>query len=90
MVGKTKSGFKYNIDERIKSDWRMLEAIADSESSDASIQLKGVNNLVNLLLGEDKDKLIEHVKKNNDGFVPTMAVMAEITDMLEGNKPLKN
>lgn len=90
MQGKTKSGFKYVIDERIKEDWRLLQAITDSESEDASVQLKGVSNLVNLVLGKNKEAFFKHISDNNDGYVPTTVVMAEITEMLEGNKSLKN
>lgn len=89
MQGKTKTGFKYNIDERIKSDWRLLQAITDSESEDANTQLKGVSNLVNLLIGNNKDAFFKHVADLNEGYIPTTAVIAEITDMLEGNKTLK-
>ena len=49
IEGKTKSGFKFKIDERILSDWRLVDAIGLSESDDASEQIRGVRNLVQLV-----------------------------------------
>lgn len=89
MQGTTASGFKYEIDDRVKEDWRLLQAITDSESEDASVQLKGVANMVKLLLGKNEEALMVHIQKLNDGFIPTTAVMAELTDMMKGSEPLK-
>lgn len=90
IEGKTKSGFKYSIDERILSDWRMLEAIHASESKDASEQLGGITQLTDLLLGKNKSKFMEHIAKKNDGFVPSEVVTSEITEMFTQVKELKN
>lgn len=90
IKGKTKSGFKYELDERIKSDWRVLEAITDTESEDASVMMRGIKDLANLLLGDNKQKLFEHISKKNDGFVPSESVIAELTEILSTESSLKN
>lgn len=90
IKGKTKSGFKYELDERIKSDWRVLEAITDTENEDASIMMQGVKNLANLILGDNKQALFEHISKKNDGFVPMELVIAELTEILSSENSLKN
>lgn len=88
--GTTKSGYKFEIDERVKDDWRLLQAIADSESEDASIQIKGVSDLVNLFIGPNKTEFMKYISDNNGGFIPRTAVIAEITDMINSLNELKN
>ena len=88
--GKTKSGFKYEIDERVINDWRLLKYIAMSESSDPSEQIKGASNLVSLLLGNQEQALMEHLSKENDGYVPAVAVTEAITDIITSVNELKN
>ncbi len=62
IEGKTKSGFKYKIDERVLDDWRLVEAISDSESDDGSVVIRGMTNLVTLLLGDQADALKKHLR----------------------------
>lgn len=91
MKGKTKSGFKFDIDERIFDDWYFLEAIAKADNSEnPSAMLAGTVELVNLMFGDDKTKLLEHIKSKNDGFAPQEVVKAEILDIIEQSKNLKN
>lgn len=88
--GKTKSGFKYEIDERVINDWRLLKYIAMSESSDPSEQIRGASNLVSLLLGDQEQALMEHLSKENDGYVPATAVTEAITEIITSVNELKN
>lgn len=88
--GKTRNGFKFSIDERVLDDWRLLTAIAQSESKDPSVQIQGAHNLVTLLLGDKEQDLMEHISKKNDGYVPAIVVTETITEILTTVKELKN
>ena len=90
LEGKTKSGFKYAIDERVMDDWRLLKYVALSESKDPSEQVQGASNLVGLLLGDKEEDLMKFIAKKNDGFIPAMAVTDIITEILTSVKDLKN
>ena len=90
MKGTTKSGFKFDIDERIVSDWRLVDAIGMAESDDPSEQIKGTRLVADLLLGKDKQKLIEFIQKKNDGFVPATQMTSAIAEIIESVKDLKN
>lgn len=88
--GKTKSGFKYKIDERMLNDWRLLKYIALSESSDESEQILGATKLVSLLLGDQEQALMEHLQKKNDGFVPATAMTEVVAEIMTSVKEIKN
>lgn len=90
MKGTTKSGFKFNIDERIIEDWRLVDAIGMAESDDPSEQIRGTRMVAELLLGKDKQALIEFIQKKNDGFVPTTEMTNAIAEIIDSVKDLKN
>lgn len=91
IKGKTSTGFAYAFDERLRNDWRILAAIADSESDDATLKIKGTTNLVRLFLGvEGEAKLMAHIAELNEGFVPATAVTAELVDILKGDAKTLN
>ena len=90
MTGKTKSGFKFNIDDRILTDWRFTMALTKAQNSEGLEQLQGAQQMVALMLGEEgQAKLMEHIAKKNDGYVPAEAVMKEVQDIFE-SKTVKN
>ena len=90
IEGKTKSGFKFKIDERVTDDWRLLKYIAMSESKDASEQIQGAHGLVSLLLGDQEQALMDFIAKKNDGFVPSTVVTEMVADILTATKEIKN
>ena len=90
IEGKTKSGFEFAIDERILSDWRLVDAIGMSESDDASEQIRGVRNLMKLILGDQADALKKHIADKNEGFVPSKQVTDLITEIITTAKEIKN
>ena len=90
MKGKTKSGFQFNIDERILDDWRVVDAIGLSESSDASEQIQGARTLVDLILGTEKQKLLDFLAEKNNGFVPTTEMVKVIAEIITESRELKN
>ena len=91
MKGKTKSGFKFDFDERILNDWRFVKAIAKADNtSNPSAMLAGTVELVSLIFGDKEDALMEHIASKNDGYVPQDAIKDEIIDIIEQGKDLKN
>jgi len=90
IEGKTKTGFKFKIDERLVRDWRVVSAISMVENGNTSEQLKATTDLVRLILGADEQKLLNHVAKKNEGFVPLEAVTNEVADIISSATELKN
>ena len=82
LTGKTRSGFEYELDEKLKNDWRLTLAFADADSDDASRKLQGTVDTVRLLLGSREHALYEHVKEP-DGRVPTDKLMEEVKEIIE-------
>jgi hypothetical protein len=87
----TSSGFKFDFDERLTDDWRVLKAIsrADNRGNPEEV-IAGCTDLVSIIFGKDEDRLIEHLKKQNDGFVPMEAIKNEIFSTFNQAKSLKN
>ena len=90
IEGKTKSGFKFKIDDRILDDWRLIDAIGLSESDDASEQIRGMRDLVRLVIGDQFDALKEHIADKNDGYIPSKKVTDLIIEIVNTSKELKN
>ena len=88
MQGKTKSGFAYDIDDRILTDWRFTMAITKCQNSEGIKQLEGAQEMVRLLFGDEGfSKFMEHIASQNDGFVPAEVVMAEVQEIFESKIP---
>ena len=68
VKGKTKSGFKFEIDENKLNEWDVFEAIADMSSGDAQRMVQGTVTFVNTVLGDDKTALFEFIRKKNKGY----------------------
>ena len=83
IKGQTTSGFNYHIDENILQDYELLEAIAETEKNPIFI-----TKVVRMLLGDDTDKLKEHVRDEN-GHVSIEKMNVEITEIFEAQKKLK-
>lgn len=83
IKGKTKSGFNYHIDENVLQDYELLEAIAETEKNPIFI-----TKVVRMLLGDDTDKLKEHVR-NENGHVSIEKMNVEITEIFQAQKKLK-
>lgn len=83
ITGTTKSGFNYHIDENILQDYELLESIAETEKNPIFI-----TKVVRMLLGDDTDKLKEHVRDEN-GHVSIEKMNVEITEIFQAQKNLK-
>lgn len=88
MQGKTKTGFEFDIDDRILTDWRFTMALTRCQNGRGIDQLAGAQDMVSLMLGEDGlDRMMKHISENNEGYVPAEAVMAEVQDIFESKIP---
>ena len=92
MEGKTKSGFKYNIDERALGDWRFILAVSKIQNGADMDKLEGAVEMVETLLGKDGHKaLVAHLaNKSEDGFVSADAIMAEVNEIIAASNKAKN
>ena len=83
IKGKTNSGFKFEVDERVKNDWRLMKAIQLTDSGNTADSLSGCVQLVTLLLGsKGEQELIEHIMKANDGYCPSDAMTTEVLEII--------
>lgn len=87
IVGKTKSGFEFDIPKSVIDDMQVLDAIVELESDNPL----AISRLCDRILGaEEKKKLYEHVKME-DGRVPISAVSDELGEIFRAfGKPGKN
>ena len=76
LKGKTKSGFEFEIDEKIADDMELLEAIAEAETE----TYKFPKVLEKVLGKEQKQRLYDHVrtKKGNVPIEKAMNAFVEI------------
>ena len=88
--GKTKSGFKFEIDENKLNEWDVFEAIADMSSGDAQRMVQGTVTFVNTVLGDDKTALFEFIRKKNKGYCPQDQVQFMVNEIVEAAKEIKN
>lgn len=87
----TKSGFKFDFDDRIINDWRVIKAMGRADNtSDPEEMLAGSVELVGLIFGKDEGKLIEHIRQKNDGYAPTEAIKDDLLSVFNKVKALKN
>lgn len=88
--GETKSGFKFEIDERVFTDWGILQAIADIEFGEPTKAMVGVTNLANLMLGKNgMNELLTHIRESNDGFAPIETVQNELIEIFNASESAK-
>lgn len=85
IKGKTKSGFRYSIDENVITDFEFIENL--EKVMDNGV---GLSKALIFLLGEKQKKaLINYVRDKKTKRVPVKDLMKEVEDMLS-NPKLKN
>lgn len=78
VKGKTKTGFKYEINEALKNDAEFLELFAKMSEGDSVYLFKMIERLLG---SEQKAKLYEHCRAE-DGTVPLDVLTAELLDII--------
>lgn len=86
MKGITSSGFKYEVNDNIKKDWRFVKAVAMADSDDESDKIKGYTDIVTLLLGKKGEKALEEHLMTEEGIVPLAAMNQEVIEMIRALK----
>lgn len=88
MQGITKSGFEYDIDDRILKDWRFTMALTRCQKGEGLEKLQGAQDMIELMLGKDgAQKFIDHIAKQHDGYADSEVVLSEVKEILESKIP---
>lgn len=87
VKGKTKSGIKFQMDERIKDDARFLYylAKAQDEESDMGEKSKAIMGILKLVFGNDDGVInfMNAVASVNDGICNVDVMLSELTEMFD-------
>ena len=86
VKGKTKSGIKFQINEAIKDDARLLYMLVQLRSEEVSTEDKGkiVFDLLTLVFGRDGIMpFMNAVAEKHDGVCTTEAMVTELNEILE-------
>ena len=79
LKGKTETGFEFEIDEDVKDDMELLDAITYIDKGDWTY----VTEVLDRLLGtEQKKKLYDHCR-NEKGRAPASVVMQEVKNIFD-------
>lgn len=90
IKGVTSSGFKYEIDENIKKDWRFIQKLTklkELEDSDSK-EVDFINIMADIekLIFADNGKAFEKfIASKNDGHMPTDIVLKELIEIIRGD-----
>jgi len=87
IAGKTKSGFEYQISEKILKDYRYVRAIAKLQKGDNADKFIAFDEISTLLLGGKVEDLIKHVEGLNGGYAPLEVMAAEMNEIIEACSP---
>lgn len=85
LTGKTASGFSYNISKENLNNYELVEALGELDESPLAI-----GKVVKLMLGKEQTKKLKDHLRNENGFVPTDLMEAEISEILKSQAALKN
>lgn len=83
LKGTTKSGFKFEIEDKRLNNYELLEAISEVEESPLALP-----RVIKLLLGDSKSKALKDHVRDDEGFVSSEKLSAEIMEIFE-SQPLK-
>lgn len=85
IIGKTKSGFSYELDKERLNNYELLEAIEELEENPLVL-----SRVVNLLLGKEQTKKLKDHLRTENGIVPTEKMSEEITEIFQNQGETKN
>ena len=91
VKGKTKSGFKFEVESKRTESWKFMDAIKIMKKKNSSDEAKvfAVMDLAEIILGDDGlDALQEHLaqtlpQEDLVGGVSTGAMLTELTEIFE-------
>lgn len=85
IKGTTRTGFEFELSENSLNNYELIDALAETSGDDPL----SVTKVVNLLLGDQKKDFLNHCRAE-DGTIPIIRVMEEITDIFKANNNGKN
>lgn len=87
IKGKTNSGIKFELDERIKDDARVLYMLVQIQSDKVTAERKGVLvfDMLNLIFGSDEGVMtfMDEVAQKNDGICSTEVLLKELNEIFD-------
>lgn len=87
IKGKTKSGIKFQLDERIKDDARFLYYLAKAQDDEADMgeKSKAVMGILKLVFGSDEGVIVfmNTVASKNGGVCNLDSMLSEMSEMFE-------
>ena len=90
VTGKTKSGIKFQIDERIKDDARFLYYLAKAQDDtvDMAEQSKAVTGMLKLVFGDDEGVIgfMNAVAATNKGVCTIDVMISELKEIFDALK----
>lgn len=87
IKGTTKSGFSFQLREENLDDYELFEVLADLDAG----AVEKMPTAIRMLLGEkQKDRLVAHVKKRNNGRASVQTMVHEVNEIFDLAKALKN
>lgn len=84
LKGKTKSGFKFEVEDDRLNNYELVEAI--SEVSDGNPL--ALTKVIKLLLGEDEAKSLKDHVRDEKGLVPSDKLSDEVMEIFQ-SEPIK-
>lgn len=78
-------GFALDIDDKKLDDYELVEALVDMDRG----KVDRLADAVNILLGEEKPKLFEHIR-NEKGYVSSEYIKNTLLEVINGLKNGKN
>lgn len=84
ITGKTKSGFKYQIQKEQVEDYDFIELIGEAEENPAVLP-----KVLKRLFGKEQTEQLKDHTRTEDGFVPAAKMIEEFGEVLN-NPKLKN
>ena len=86
VKGKTKSGIKFQINETVREDTRLLYLLVQLQSKDVPVDKKSqiVFDMLTLIFGHDGVmSFMNEVADKHDGVCSTECMLAELNEILE-------
>lgn len=84
ITGKTKSGFKYQIQKERVENYEFMEVVGEAESNPLLVP-----KVITMLLGKEQVNVLKDHLRTEDGFVPIEKMIEEFKEVME-NPKLKN
>ncbi len=87
VKGETKSGIKFQIDERIKDDARFLFYLSKAQDKELGVeeQSKAVVGILGLVFGSDEGVItfMNAVASTNKGVCDVQTMLSELTEIFD-------